>query len=319
LSIVLLGAAGTGTSFAIASRLRSSWGNHIRLVLTDIYDECLVTTSLLGDKFFKVPCASDPSFELAIVNILLHENINTYIPILNDEIILGAKLSQDDRFRHIDIWSSDTHAACTDKKFADGWLRSIGVRTPKMISAEQAISDNHTWFSKPRSGLGSRAARPITSHQVVELRREELSELIIQEKCEGPEVTIDSFWDSSTNSGYAYCRERIEVKAGVCTKARLFYEPELAECATKIGVALKQRGAICFQAMRSHDSWVVTDLNLRPGAGTAMTCAAGYDVLSAAFACRSGEDYSRFVRPMGVEEQVYITRQYSEFVMQHTL
>jgi carbamoylphosphate synthase large subunit len=316
---VLLGAAGTGTSFAIASRIRSSWGNNITLLLTDIFDAHLVTTSLLGDKFFKVPHVTDPSFEGRLVDILLEENIKTYIPILNEEITLAAKLSQDYRFRHIDMWGPVTHASCVDKDVADRWLRSIGVKTPKMIAVGQPIDSDHTWLTKPRNGYGSRGTRVMTSRQIHELTQDELSNLIIQEKCEGPEITIDSFWDSPKNSGFAYCRERMEVKAGVCTKARLFYEPELAEVAKKIGVALNQQGTICFQAMRSEDEWVVTDLNLRPGAGTAMTCAAGYDVLSAAFACRSGADYSQFLRPIGVNEEIYVTRQYSEFVMRHTL
>jgi carbamoylphosphate synthase large subunit len=319
MSVVLLGAAGTGTAFAIASRLRSNWGTTFKLLLTDIFDDYLVTASLLSDKFFKIPYAIDPAFEHSIVRILLEEKVQTYIPVLNEEIVLAAKLSKEERFRHVDFWSSQTHASCTDKDFADQWLNDIGVRTPKRVCLSADENENQIWFSKPRNGLGSRGTRILTSDEVRQLTDKEAAELIIQEKCEGPEVTIDSFWDSSRGIGYAYCRERIEVKSGVCTKARLFYDRELAAFAKRIGEALNQKGTICFQAMRSKNSWVVTDLNLRSGAGTAMTCSAGYDVISAAFACRSGLDYSRFVRPMGVDEEVYITRQYSEFAMRQTL
>lgn len=319
MSVVLLGAAGTGTAFAIASRLRSNWGTKFRLLLTDIFDEYLVTATVLSDKFFKVPYAIDPGFEDSVVKIMVEEKVQTYIPVLNEEIVLAAKLSEDERFRHVDFWSSQTHASCTDKDFADQWLNSIGVRTPKRIGSHSDQIENQVWFSKPRNGLGSRGTRILTSDEVGQLTSEEAAELIIQEKCEGPEITVDSFWDSSKGIGYAYCRERIEVKAGVCTKARLFYDEELATFAKWIGQALNQRGTICFQAMKSKNAWVVTDLNLRSGAGTAMTCSAGYDVISAAFACRSGLDYSRFVRPMGIDEEVYITRQYSEFVMRQTL
>ena len=90
MKIVLLGAGGTGTSFAIASRIRANWGNNIKLILTDIYDENLVTTSLLADKFYKVPHAKDPSFSKVLGDIIIHEGVQTYIPILNEEIIIAA-------------------------------------------------------------------------------------------------------------------------------------------------------------------------------------------------------------------------------------
>jgi len=138
---------------------------------------------------------------------------------------------------------------------------------------------------------------------------------VIQELCESPEITVDSFYDDRNNIGYAYCRERLETKSGVCTKARLFADPELSDFANKIGQSLKQRGTICFQVMKCNDGWALTDLNVRSGAGTSLTCSAGFDVLSAAFACRIGEDYLDFLRPIKEREEFFITRQYSDFVM----
>lgn len=316
---VLLGAGGTGTAFAIASRLRATWGNTIKLVVTDIYDENLVTASLLADKFYKVPYANAPSFGKALRDIMLNESIQTYIPILNDEIVLANGMAKDPALRHVDFWSSDMHALCTDKVYADEWLRSIGVRTPENVDLSAIEGKSGPWFAKPRRGFGSRGAHILHREDLANMKESDIDDLIIQELCEKPEVTVDSFYDSTTGTGYAYCRERLETKSGVCTKARLFADAELSAFATKIGQALEQRGTICFQVMRSKRGWVATDLNLRSGAGTAMTCSAGYDVLSAAFACRIGEDYSSFVKPLNDKEEYLITRQYSEFVMRHDL
>ena len=69
--------------------------------------------------------------------------------------------------------------------------------------------------------------------------------------------------------------------------------------------------------MKGLKGWVVTDLNLRSGAGTAITCSAGFDVLAAAFACREGEDYTKFLSPIAAGEEFIVTRQHAEFVMQH--
>ncbi len=316
--VVLLGAAGTGTAFAIAARLKARWIDRIKLILTDIYDEKLVTTSIFSDKFYKVPPAYDNNFEKVIIEIILNEKVDTYIPILNDELILASKLMVDVRFTNVDIWSSESHAKCTNKDYADDWLNRIGVPTPKRFDFNKVSESVGSWLAKPRNGFGSKDVKTLSAEDIKQLSKEYFDNFIVQEMCENPEVTVDSFYDSIKGEGYAYCRERIETKSGVCTKARLFYDSQLIDFAKKIGVALEQRGTICFQVMRGATGWVVTDLNLRSGAGTAMTCAAGYDVLSAAYACRIGEDYSLFLKPMKQSEEFYITRQYSEFVMRHT-
>lgn len=128
---VLLGAGGTGASFAIASRIRANWGKSIRLVVTDVYDKRLVTTSLLADAFYKVPDAKDKKFQSTLERILRDENINTYIPILNDEIITAAKLSKLDIYNEIDFWSSDLYANCCNKNYADHLLNDNDIKHPQ--------------------------------------------------------------------------------------------------------------------------------------------------------------------------------------------
>jgi carbamoylphosphate synthase large subunit len=312
---VLLGAGGTGTSFAIASRLRANWGSQLKIVITDIFDEHLVTASFLADTFIKVPYANDSQFGQSIIDIILSENIQTYIPILNDELILAASLMAQPLFSQVDFWSFRNHSLCADKAYADEWLNGIGVRTPKSIAWNDKAAGTGPWFAKPRNGFGSKGARVVYADDMRNMDASEASNLMVQEICEGPEVTVDSFYDSATGDCYSYCRERLEIKSGVCTKARIFQDRELADIAGKIGRALDQRGTICFQVMKSKSGWAVTDLNLRSGAGTAMTCAAGFDVLSAAYACRIGEDYKKYVTQLPESQQIFVTRQYSEFVM----
>jgi carbamoylphosphate synthase large subunit len=313
--VVLLGAGGTGTSFAIASRLRAHWGEDVRLIITDSNPAHLVTTALLADLCVQVPYASDPGFQALLEDLIEREGVQTYIPILNDEIVLAARLQADPRFAHVDFWTSPLHAQCTDKAFADSWLNSIGVRTPAMIPAGELAHGEGPWFAKPRRGFGSRGAGVVHGADLRRLADAERDALIVQELCRAPEVTVDSFHDAATGATHAYVRERIETKAGVCTKARLFRDAGLEVIAGAIGRALGQRGTICFQAMQGRDGWAVTDLNLRSGAGTAMSCAAGFDVLAAAYACRLGEDYARFLPPLEEGRSVYVTRQYAEFVM----
>ena len=312
---ILLGGGGTGTSFAIATRIRANWGNRVKIIVTDVFDSELVTSSIISDKFFKVPFANTSDFEDALIEIILKEKIDVYIPVLNDEIVVAWRLMSDPRFKDIDFWSSEVHASCIDKSYSQNWLRINGIPVPAIYSFENVLEEKGSYIIKPRSGSGGRGVSIMSWIELLNLPDEIKDGILVQEICEKPEVTVDSFFDCDANIGYSYARERLEVKAGVCTKARLFFDKELDAIAKKIGQALRQRGTICFQLMKNQSGWVVTDFNLRSGAGTAMTCAAGYDVLSAAYACRIGEDYSKFVSQMKINEVHFITRQYSEFVM----
>lgn len=309
---VLIGGGGTGTAFAIATRLQALWHDRLRLIVTDIYDRDLVTTSLLADAFHQVPRADDPNFAQVLGQILEEEAIDIYIPLLNAEIRAAWTLP---KTQHLDIWLAGPGPELLDKAAADPWLQAQGVRVPQQLSDLQGRPDDETWFVKPRDGFGSRGARALSVAEIRALDAEERAGSIIQEICKTPEITIDSFYDAETGFTRAYCRERLETKSGVCTKARVSFHPELAEIASKIGAGLGQRGAICFQAMRGQAGWCVTDLNLRPGAGTALTVAAGYDVLAASYACRTGESYEHFVPEIAPDAEILVTRQYSEFVM----
>lgn len=312
---ILLGGGGTGTSFAIATRIRANWGNGVKIIVTDVFDSKLVTSSIISDKFFKVPFANTPDFEDALIEIILRERIDVYIPVLNDEIFVAWQLMSDPRFKNIDFWSSEIHASCIDKNYSQNWLAVNNIPVPAVYSLEDVLVDKGNYIIKPKNGSGGRGVSLMSWVDLLNLPDQIKNNIVVQEICEKPEITVDSFFDYDANIGYSYARERLEVKAGVCTKARLFFDKELDDIAKKIGQALKQRGTICFQLMKNKSGWVVTDFNLRSGAGTAMTCAAGYDVLSAAYACRVGEDYSKFVSQMNINEVHYITRQYSEFVM----
>jgi hypothetical protein len=311
---VLISAGGTGTAFALATRLRSTWPDGVFLVVADTNPEHLVTSTLLADRFYQTPAAAEVSFNEVLSNILREEGICTYVPLINEEIAKAAEMAAE--FPDLDIWGTNLSGKLAiDKKFANSWLNSLSLPIPETYNAVDA-QPNKNYFLKPINGFGSKEARKLSGAAICELATDGLKTLLIQEHCEQPEITVDSFFDSRTGFCRAIARERLEVKAGVCTKARVFEDSEFTGYAIKIGRALDQRGTICFQVMRSEAGFVITDLNLRPGAGTAISVACGVDVLSAAFACRWGESYTHFISDPLPKQGLYVTRQYTEFVMQ---
>jgi hypothetical protein len=123
---------------------------------------------------------------------------------------------------------------------------------------------------------------------------------------------VDVCYDKNRNFFEYVCRERIETKSGVCTKARLFQDKKIGEIALTLAQKL-DLSAFCFQLMRLKDNWAVTDINARLGAGTAISVAAGLDFFSGMFAIQWGEDPSKYFKLL--QKETFVTRQYSEFVM----
>jgi predicted ATP-grasp superfamily ATP-dependent carboligase len=129
-----------------------------------------------------------------------------------------------------------------------------------------------------------------------------------------PEITIDAFRAADGAFFRCACRERVEVKAGVCTKARVHDDPELLALARAIADRLPLRGTFCVQVMRdAAGAWRVTDINARPGAGTRLSAAVGLDFLCATLVDAWGGDARPLLPPLGRER--WVVRAYVEYVM----
>lgn len=307
---VLISAAGAGTAFCLFTRLRATWGEKIHLFSADINPAHLVTASVLAERHFQVPIARDPEFLPSLRSLIEAESIDTYIPLLNPEIRQATELAP--VLTQCDIWASNLSGTLSgSKRSANKWLEGLGISVPQSLNKSEIDTEQH-YFAKPDDGSGSHGAQLVTGKEALEI---DTDIFLIQPVCVGPEITVDSFFDATTGRARAIARERIEVKSGVCTKARVYEDSTLSEIAKCIGQGLQQRGTICFQVMQLNGEYVVTDLNFRPGAGTALTVATGIDLVSAAFACRWGEEYECLLENTLPPQGAYVTRQYAEFVM----
>jgi len=313
--VVLLGSAGTGTAFAAACSLRRAWSQSVKIVAIDINPMHLVTTSLLADCFVKVPLSTAPEFQSKLLGILEHHKVDTYLPLLPEEIALAARLREGGHIsKTVAVMAPSLAAsvACADKWKLGYLLTKHGVPVPKTaLASEPYVAEDY--FLKPKNGTGSRGVRKIKAQELSKFVGSDAEEWVLQEVCSGPEVTVDAFFDPVTEINHVVCRERIEIKSGVSTKSRLFWDEELSNYARGIAEVLNLAGSFCFQVMRNASGWVVTDVNPRPGAATAMCALTGNDFFAAAFARCWGMDTRQFFQPLDGER--FVTRQYTEFIM----
>jgi carbamoylphosphate synthase large subunit len=314
-STILIGSAGTGTAFGAITALRRTWGHSVKVIAMDINPRHLVTSSILADDFEQIPLSSSTEFPAVLSDLIKHHEVDTYLPLLPEEILIAAELSEKRLLGESVTVIAPTRAAsveCADKLSLSNLLVANEIPVPLSAPASDAFAAGK-YFLKPKNGTGSKGSRIVDAHDLAITISENPGQWLVQEVCDGPEVTVDVFYDPHFDYLHVICRERIEVKSGVSTKCRLFQDPNLSHLAKSIANLLSLKGSFCFQVMRTRGSWVVIDVNPRPGASTAMCTLSGNDFFSATFALQWKESYFRFFRSL--DDELFVTRQYCEFLM----
>ena len=92
-------------SFVIFN-LKYKFGDKVEIYTLDMLTDNLCTASIFSKKHFQVPKLSDKNFEKEFAKILLDSKISTFIPILNEELLIAYKFKKNKEFEHIDFWSS---------------------------------------------------------------------------------------------------------------------------------------------------------------------------------------------------------------------
>jgi carbamoylphosphate synthase large subunit len=314
---IWVSAAGSGPGFGLIRSIRDGWGDAVRVVSADINPPELVASAALADEAIRTPLVSDPNFVEFLLAQLVRTGADTYAPILDAEIALAAELRDNGRLPDGVVTtapSSHTAHLCLDKFEMSRWLAEHDLPSPATWPLTEVSWKPGGLIAKPREGLGSVGFRRLETAAALTEAAEgpDADDLIAQEPCEGPEVTVDVFRPRRGGPISAVCRERIEVKAGVCTKARVFMDQALTDLAATLGEALPLGGAFCFQVMRSPGGeWAVTDVNPRHGAGSRMSAAVGVDVIGAGLADVWGEDPARFLGKLDGDR--HVVRQYAEY------
>ncbi|MBR1495963.1 MAG: ATP-grasp domain-containing protein [Acidaminococcaceae bacterium] len=116
---------------------------------------------------------------------------------------------------------------------------------------------------------------------------------IIQERCDGREYEITAEIFNTPELQRVFCRKRIATKSGVCTKAEPVNIPEIAQYIRRLTAHVSCPAAFCAQFLMHRGQWCMIDCNLRLGAGTALSTAAGFQLVRAFWANLCGTEVSQ--------------------------
>jgi len=317
---LLLGTAGTSTTWGILTSARDAFApEELRLVAADMAPRHLVAGAAIADAFHRVPAVDDPAFASALQRLIAAEEITAYLPTHDSEIVLAGELSEAGDLNGIDLLSctADSARRCWDKLLCAQTLAAAGIPAPISQRLDRASWIEGGLCIKPRCGVGSKGVEIVNDPERLSARRDSPdAELFVSERLlESPELTLDCFRARDHSFSRVLPRERIETKAGVSTKARIFEDRELEEIGNSVGEAFSLTGTYCVQVMRGDGTWQVTDVNPRSGAGTRLSAAVGVDFCGAnlvdAFA---GADAAAKLLPR-LDEPRFVVRQYCEVVV----
>lgn len=291
-----VGAAASLTAWGIVQSLKDRWPE-VHVIAADSGPRERCAASAIADAFVQVPSALEPGWLDAMCAGLREHRVDTLVPVHDLEIVAVAEALDAGALGDPPpaCTAPPQHAArvCLDKLEAGRRLEHAGVPVPRTLPGGDDFDG--PCVVKPRTGVASRGVRLLDDGaQRTAVERTEA--YVVQQRLHGPEVTVDAF-----GTRRAVARERLEVRAGVASKCRVFADDGLAALAADVARALGlEERAFCFQVIDGR----VTDVNPRPGGATRMTVVAGVDVHTAMAAAAWGEDPEPYLPALAREVHV---------------
>ena len=312
---VLLLSSGTNACYHFAKVIKEKFPSFFRLVGADVNDYWLVPTSRYLDKTYKVRYNSDPLYYQEIIDICKKEHIKYLLPSFDND----QKLFYQDNIDLINLGvisfasKKDTLYYYSDKRKMNDFLFKNSFPIPRIFNNVNQLSENTLYIVKPINGVGSIGVKTLSSYDICNIKN--INDFLVEEKCHGPEITVECFYWEKTLE--CVCRERIQSKAGVCTKARVFCNKNLKQIAERFAKLIGCPIVFNLQfMMNKKDEYVITDVNLRLAGGMGLSYAAGWDIVSSIAKVMlgfSGDDIFTSLR-MNISD-VFVVRAYEDFVI----
>ncbi len=210
------------------------------------------------------------------MQVCKYEKINVIFPTHSKDIFTLSEFT--DVFRKLGLkmcLSKMETYIITDNKISCGKiLKEIGVDVPKIYDKEVKFPA----IIKPISSTGTKNTHKLESQKDLDYYKD-LPNSFISEFIEGQEYCVDGVSDLEGKVIACLPRIRIEVRGGICVKAKTIKDKKLEATAKKIAETLKMVGAWNIQFIKNEKRTVVIDINNRlASGGTPLDVASGLNI-----------------------------------------
>lgn len=277
----MITAGGTATAWHIAKTIKLHMPNAYEVHICDCNRQELIPAVKYADFFYQMPMIVAEDYRSAMYRILKEKQIDIIVPLIDMDLKLFA--SDSDSLKRLGVRSSapckKTFEALSDKAKLPDSLERLGIPALSLYTQKETVPENR-YLLKPRIGFGSRGTRVIWGKDI---QLTDISDCIIQEYVQPVddiyEITAEVY--QYANEIRVFMRSRIEVKEGVCTKMQPTYEKQIEEEIKKLVDAFEMPIASNIQFLLHEGKWRMNDVNLRLGAGTALSTACGFQLTRA--------------------------------------
>ena len=275
---VLLTCAGRRTSLLRAFR-EAAHARGIRVLAAD--SNSLAPALYLADGGVRLPRLDDAAYLSELLEVIERERVRLVVPTIDTELPILA--------RHAErIAAKGCVALVSSPRMielaADKWLTVSAYSKAGIRSTRSWLPDQYEMselpeelFLKPRDGSASQHSYAV--------RREHLPAMlplvpnaIIQERLEGPEITIDALLDPQGRPIHCVPRRRIRTVGGESIEGVTMDNAELRPWLLQVLQASAEmggRGPVTLQAFLTPSGPVFSEINPRFGGGFPLTQAAG--------------------------------------------
>lgn len=259
-------------------RAAGALGADLRILACDAQPEWSAACRL-ADEAIGVPLAEDPAYVDATAEICRTHGVGLVVPTIDPELwpLAQARARLSAIGSTVAVSEPAVIDICRDKLRTAQFLASHGVPVPR---TEPLTPDLRTrWRGpgvlKPRHGSAGRAITYIEDGEA--LPTEATEPMIVQERLEGEEWTINLYFDGRGRVRSIVPHRRVQVRAGEVEKGVTGRSAALMGIAERLAACLPgARGALCFQAIVDAAGVAkVFEINARFGGGYPLADHAG--------------------------------------------
>jgi carbamoyl-phosphate synthase large subunit len=250
-------------------------------VLVGESDPTWSAAARVADGSFELPRVTDAGYGLALHELVRRERIALVVPTIDTELLILSRMrgSLADLGCTVTVCDEALVTICRDKRESDGWFRSLGFETPRIMDRDAVT---FPCFVKPYNGSLSRGARALLSSDSLSRDMTNDPTLMFMElldSAEYDEYTIDAYY---TRTGALRClvpRQRVEVRGGEISKGVARKGALYEFLQDRLQQIPGARGCLTFQffASRLGNRRIAIELNPRFGGGYPLSYAAGAD------------------------------------------
>jgi carbamoyl-phosphate synthase large subunit len=251
-----------------------SIGADIKLFAMDI-DPSWSPACQIADRAFDVSPCTQPGFVHEVHEICEKNGIDLIIPTIDTELQIYAQFRKNfaDNGVRVMVSAPETIAVTRDKERTARLLMQNGIQTPRTWKIKEVFgSDDTNLFPlilKPRDGSCSSGIMTIDSFEALLDADIDPDRYIAQEKCQGDEYTINSYYAPDGKCVACVPHLRRFVRAGEVCFAETARIPAFTSIAEKFSNIFKGIcGAVCFQGFKDPGGNLrIFEINARFGGG----------------------------------------------------